>query len=211
MILRTGLLVFMLVIGGCASIDLEPLPDGLTDQQPDDWEKRQESLQGLDHWQLAGKLAVRQPSDNGTAIVNFWRQRGTHYYIGLSSSFLGMGSTRLEGTPDYIELTMPGGDRYQSGNPEALVEAATGWPLPLKNLTRWIKGLPGSEGDFTLFFDKQGRLAMIRQQDWEIRYDRWERFFDDYPALPARLTAINDEKRIRLVVSDWQTTTDSAP
>lgn len=206
MIFRTGLLALLLSIGGCASINLEPLPEGLTDEQPEEWPERQDRLNHLTRWQLTGKLAVRQPSDSGTAIINYWIQSGNAYDIGLSSSFLGMGSTRLQGTPDFIELTMPGGDRYQSGNPEALVEAATGWQLPLGNLTRWIKGLPGTDGSYGLLFDNQGQLALIRQQGWEIRYDRRNRFIENYPLLPARLTAIKGEKRVRLVVSDWQET-----
>lgn len=211
MILRTSVLALLLVIGGCASIELEPLPEGLTDQQPDTWAEQQNRLDQLTRWQLSGKLAVRQPSDSGTAIVNYWTQRGNHYDIGLSSSVLGMGSTRLRGTPDFIELTMPGGDRHQSGDPEALVEAATGWQLPLSNLTRWIKGQPGTKGRYTLLFDEQGQLALIRQQGWEIRYDRWNRFIEGYPLLPARLTAVKGEKRVRLVVSDWGTQGDRSP
>lgn len=208
---RVSLLLLLLLISGCASIDLEPLPEGLTDQQPANWEEQQDRLNSLTQWRLAGKLAVRQPSDSGTAIVNYWTQSGNTYDIGLSSSFLGMGSTRLRGTPNFIELTMPGGDRYQSGDPEALVEAATGWQLPLGNLTRWIKGLPGSSGSSRLLFDEQGQLALIRQQGWEIRYDRWERFIEGYPSLPARLTAVKGDKRVRLVVSDWQETGNTTP
>lgn len=211
MILRTSLLVLLVCISGCASIDLEPLPEGLTETQPDNWIDTQKRLNELTQWRLAGKLAVRQPSDSGTAIVNHWKQSGNRYDIGLSSSFLGMGSTRLNGTPDFIELTMPGGDRYQSGDPEALVEAATGWQLPLGNLTRWVKGLPGNDGSYRLLFDQQGELALIRQQGWEIRYDRRERFIQDFPALPARLTAVKGEKRVRLVISDWRTTGAPSP
>jgi outer membrane lipoprotein LolB len=204
-ITRAGLLALLLIFGGCASINLEPLPTGLTDQQPETWTRQQEHLTALSRWQLTGKLAVRQPSDSGTAIINRWTQSGNHYDIGLSSSFLGMGGTRLKGTPDYIDLTMPSGDSYQSGNPEALVEAATGWQLPLDNLAHWIKGMPGDNGSYRVLFDETGQLALIRQQGWEIRYDRWERFIDGYPALPAKLTAVKGEKRVRLVVSSWQT------
>lgn len=210
MILRTSLLLLLVFIGGCASIDLEPLPEGLTETQPDNWTDTQKRLNDLTQWRLAGKLAVRQPSDSGTAVINHWKQNGNTYDIGLSSSFLGMGSTRLKGTPDFIELTMPDGERYQSSDPEALVEAATGWQLPLGNLTRWIKGQPGNDGSAQLLFDEQGELALIRQQGWEIRYDRWETFIEDFPALPARLTAVKGEKRVRLVISDWRLTGDSA-
>ena len=115
-----------------------------------------------------------------------------------------MGSTTLKGVPGFIELTLPNGETYRSGEPEALVEAATGWQLPLENLTWWIRGLPSPASDYRLLFDNQGTLAIIRQNGWEIRYDRWQAFLSAYPALPARITALKDDKRVRLVVSDWQ-------
>ncbi|MDX5387966.1 MAG: outer membrane lipoprotein LolB, partial [Marinobacter sp.] len=55
-----------------------------------------------------------------------------------------------------------------------------------------------------LLFDDQQRLAIIRQDGWEIRYDRWQAFIDDLPQLPARITALKDDKRVRVVISDWQ-------
>ena len=176
-----SILALLFVLQGCASFDVTPLPEGLTDEPPASWASTQAQLSQLTHWQLTGKLAVRQPSDSGTALINHWKQNGVAYDIGLSSSFLGMGSTRLVGTPGFINLTLPNGDRYQSGDPEALVEAATGWQLPLANLTQWIKGLPGKEGDARLLFDDQNKMVQIEQQGWEIRYDRWNRFLADYP------------------------------
>ena len=197
-------LTMLATLGACTTIQIEPLPEGMTDQPPADWTTRAVSLDKLDHWKLSGKLAVRQPSDSGSAIINHWIQDGEAYDLALSSSFLGMGSTTLKGVPGFIELTLPNGETYRSGEPEALVEAATGWQLPLENLTWWIRGLPSPASDYRLLFDNQGTLAMIRQNGWEIRYDRWQTFLASYPALPARITALKEQKRVRLVVSDWQ-------
>jgi outer membrane lipoprotein LolB len=196
--------LMLATLGACTTIQIEPLPEGMTDQPPANWAARSASLGRLDHWKLTGKLAVRQPSDSGTAIINHWIQDGEAYDLALSSSFLGMGSTRLKGVPGFIELTLPNGETYRSGEPESLVQAATGWQLPLENLTWWIRGLPSPGSDYRLLFDEQGSLAIIRQDDWEIRYDRWQDFLASYPALPARITALKQDKRVRLVVSDWR-------
>lgn len=193
-----------LLLGGCTSLQVDPLPEGLTEQPPADWSKTSARRDQFQHWELTGKLAVRQPSDSGTALINYWKQDQEAYELALSSSFLGMGRTTLEGVPGFIELTLPDGERYQSGDPEALVNAATGWQLPIDSLAWWIRGLPGPEGDFRLFFDDQDRLAVIRQLGWEIRYDRWQSFIDDYPPLPARITAVKGDKRVRLVVTSWR-------
>jgi len=197
-------LTILATLGACTTIRIDPLPEGMTDQPPENWAARSASLDQLDHWKLSGKLAVRQPSDSGTAIINHWIQDGEAYDLALSSSFLGMGSTRLKGVPGFIELTLPNGETYRSGDPESLVKAATGWQLPLENLTWWIRGLPSPGSDYRLLFDEQGRLAIIRQDGWEIRYDRWQDFLAGYPTLPARITALKEDKRVRLVVSDWQ-------
>ncbi|KMQ75249.1 lipoprotein insertase outer membrane protein LolB [Marinobacter subterrani] len=196
--------LMLATLGACTSIQVEPLPEGMTDQPPENWTTRSASLGQLDHWTLSGKLAVRQPSDSGTAIINHWIQDGEAYDLALSSSFLGMGSTRLKGVPGFIELTLPNGETYRSGDPESLVKAATGWQLPLDNLAWWIRGLPSPGSDYRLLFDEQGSLAIIRQNGWEIRYDRWHEFLASYPALPARITALKNDKRVRLVVSNWQ-------
>ncbi|MET4025251.1 outer membrane lipoprotein LolB [Marinobacter sp. MBR-99] len=197
-------LMLLTLLGGCTTIQLEPLPEGMTDQPPANWAERSRTLGQFQHWQLSGKLAVRQPSDSGTAVINHWEQQGEYYDLALSSSFLGMGSTNLRGTPGFLELQLANGDTYQSSNPEQLVQAATGWQLPIDSLTWWIRGLPAPDGNFRLLFDDQQRLAIIRQDGWEIRYDRWQAFIDDLPQLPARITALKDDKRVRVVISDWQ-------
>lgn len=199
-------LPLIVLLSACTTIQLEPLPEGMTDQPPAGWADRSEQLNRFDHWQLMGKLAVRQPSDSGTAVINHWIQNGQAYDIALSSSFLGMGSTTLKGTPGFIELTLSNGDSYRSAEPEDLVEAATGWNLPLNQLTWWIRGLPAPEGDFRLLFDSDKQLAIIRQSGWEIRYDRWKQFLPDTPLLPARITALKGEKRVRMAISTWTRT-----
>jgi len=193
-----------LMFAGCTRIQLQPLPDGMTSQPPADWATRSLQLSRFNHWELAGKLAVRQPSDSGTAIINRWQQQGEHYQLALSSSFLGMGSTHLSGQPGYLELTLTNGDTYRSAEPENLVLAATGWQLPVNSLSWWVRGLPAPEGHYRLLYDDQQQLAMIEQGGWEIRYDRWQHFIEDLPLLPARITALKDSKRVRIVITDWQ-------
>src|SRR5690554_5201036 len=106
-------LVIALALGGCTTIALEPLPEGITDQPPAGWAAHTQTLSRFTHWQLSGKLAVRQPSDSGTALINHWKQEGEQYDLSLSSSFLGMGTTRLEGMPGFIELILSNGDVYR--------------------------------------------------------------------------------------------------
>ncbi|MBS3804708.1 MAG: outer membrane lipoprotein LolB [Oleiphilaceae bacterium] len=193
-----------LTLAGCAAKPLEPLPEGLTDQPPENWTQRQQERAELRHWELQGKLAVKQESDSGSAIINRWVQHEESYDLSLSSAFLGMGRTQLIGTPGFIELSLPDGETYSSSDPTGLIEAATGWRLPIDSLVWWIRGIPAPSGDFRLLFDDSNRLAVIRQQGWEIRYDRWRDFIEGYPELPARITAVKEDKQVRVAVTAWQ-------
>lgn len=201
-------LALALALSACASLRQEPLPEGLSEQPPEDWADRQSNLQDFDQWQLTGKLAVRQPGDSGSAVINQWTQNGEQYQLALSSSFLGMGRTRLEGSPGFIELELPDGETYASSDPQGLIYAATGWELPIDALIWWVRGLPSPDGDFRLAFDADDQLAQIQQKGWTIRYERWRAFVDDRPPLPARLTARKGEKLVRLIVSSWASETD---
>ncbi|MGQ7275500.1 lipoprotein insertase outer membrane protein LolB [Marinobacter sp. V034] len=199
-------LTLSLLLAACASVPDTPLPDSLTNQPPADWTKRQAMLEDLNHWVLQGKLAVRQPDDSGSAVINRWQQDNDQYSLMLSSAFLGMGRTELEGMPGFITLTLSDGKVYRSNDPQELIKAATGWQFPIHSLSWWIKGVPAPDGDYELLFDQQGVLAAIRQQGWDIRIDRRNAFIDGYPPLPSRITAFKEDRRIRLVVTDWQTT-----
>lgn len=193
-----------MLVSACASISQDPLPAGLTEQPPADWAQRQTVLSNLDQWQLNGKLAVRQPGENASAVINRWTQDREQYDLHLSSSFLGMGRTELSGSPGFIEIRMANGDEYRSSDPENLISAATGWQLPIDSLVWWVRGLPDPGRDYRLLFDEQGTLAEIRQQGWNIRYERWQGFIADTPALPARLTARKGDRLVRLVITNWQ-------
>jgi len=198
------LLAVLTTLAGCTSIQLEPLPDGMTDQRPEHWAERTREIREFDHWVLSGKMAVKQPSDSGTAIINRWQQYGNQYQLSLSSSFLGMGATRIQGTPGFIELTLSNGDTYQSSNPERLLNQATGWQLPVESLVWWLRGLPAPKSDHRLLFDQRNRLAIMEQDGWEIRYDRWHTFIAGKPELPARITALKGDKRVRVVITEWR-------
>ncbi|PPK52363.1 lipoprotein insertase outer membrane protein LolB [Marinobacter persicus] len=202
--LALALLFAITTLAGCTSIQLEPLPEGMTDQQPPNWEEQARELREFDRWVLSGKMAVKQPSDSGSAVINRWQQYGNHYDLSLSSSFLGMGSTRIKGAPGFIELTLSNGDTYRSANPEQLLNDATGWQLPVDSLVWWLRGLPAPDTEHRLLFDQNNQLAIIEQNGWEIRYDRWRRFVADKPELPARITALKGDKRVRVVIADWR-------
>jgi|GEM_PF-141718 len=205
--------LLMLLLAGCSTIKPIPLPEGLTDQPPADWDQRTEQLSQLDHWQLSGKIAVRQPEDSGSGVINRWLQEGDYYELDLSSAFLGLGHTQLRGQPNFLELRLSNGEVYRSLQPEDLLAAATGWRLPLHSLPWWIRGLTNPASEAETLFDDQGQLALIRQDGWEIHYNRWRDAVPNLPSLPALISASKDDRLVRVAVIEWEPmdSTDAEP
>lgn len=191
------------LLHGCASLsDTLPVSDALA---PANWPERQAALNALDNWELQGKLAVRQAERSESAVINFWRQDGEQFQVQLSSTFLGMGATELQGTPHALILTTHDGERYTSDKPAALLQAETGWHLPLEQLPYWIKGIPAPGPGVISAFSSNGQPSVIEQSGWIVRIERHQEAAPPLPPLPARLTLEHGSDRIRIVIHRWIT------
>jgi outer membrane lipoprotein LolB len=86
-------------------------------------------------------------------------------------------------------------------DPEPLVEAAVGWPIPVGELAWWIRGLVPPARDSAIRFATDGTLAAASSPPWEIAFER----FDDETGqlLPARIEARSADYRVRLVLRGW--------
>lgn len=192
-----------LLLQGCMTAPPAPPPDdSLTREKPEDWQPRQAELRELRQWTLQGKVAVRHEQGNDSAVIREWVQNGDQFLIEMSSAFMGMGSVRLEGSPEFLTITDSDGQQHLSSDPDALIRKTLGWSLPVEALYVWVRGLPLQDSPAELFFDEQGRISHLRQEAWEIHYD-------DYASLagvedvPRSLTATRDDLRLRLVITRW--------
>ena len=188
---------------GCMTAPPAPPPDeSLTRTEPEGWQARQAELRELRQWTLQGKVAVRHKEGNDSAVIREWVQNGDQFLIEMSSAFMGMGSVRLEGSPGFLTITDSEGKQYLSDDPDALIRRTLGWSLPVEALYVWVRGLPLQDSSAELFFDKQGRVSHLRQEDWEIHYDGYSSLagIED---VPRSLTATRNDLRLRLVVTRW--------
>ncbi|TVP54130.1 MAG: outer membrane lipoprotein LolB [Halomonadaceae bacterium] len=203
--LLPAVLLSSLLLQACVTAPPPPDQDH-TRTVPSDWADRQQRLADFNQWSLQGKIAVRQSDRNDTGVVRSWDQSGEEFSLTVSSSFMGMGSTRLEGTPDYLTITTPNGEQLFSEDPEGLIRQALGWELPIAALAYWVRGMPAPGDDHELYFDDQGRLGYVVQSGWEIYYENHQPLGDngEGPVLPRRLTASNDDALVRLVVTGWE-------
>ncbi len=154
------------------------------------------------HWNLQGKLSVTQGKRNDSLLINQWQQDDTNFEIHVSSALLGLGATRIEGSSKYIGLHQPDEESVYSDSPEALLQQALGWSLPLESLAYWVKGIPAPNHPAELKFDNNGQPFHLTQSDWQIELDRYQPLGD--MMLPHKITMSRENVRLKVVVTDWR-------
>lgn len=100
--------------------------------------------------------------------------------------------------------TLTGADQqtYYATSVESLTRRALGWSLPLTQLQHWVGGnaVPGEESGVTSR-DADGRLTLLNQDGWLIRYIRNDA---DPLRRPRRLDLAQGTQQIRMVIDEWR-------
>lgn len=194
---------FVLAIGfllsGCAV--REPRPGGAWLVEREAWFAAHPS------WSVNGRLALSD-GERGGSLSMRWRADGARHDVMLSSG-LGGKRWRLSMTPTGSRLEGSDIDVLIGPDPDALIERAVGWPVPVVFLVDWLRGIPGPAAGSAQYAG-DGTLARLRWQGWEIEYDRW-RQPETGVLLPSRVTAVRDSSSVRAVLSGWQFDDEQSP
>ena len=188
-------LPLILFMGGCATqVDR-------SDTEPD-WQRHSGRLAQLANWDIDGRVAIRTSEESETANLH-WEQRQIDSVLRLSGP-LGSHATLIESDGSTMVLTQ-GEERTVWDLNAAQTELRGGWNLPLKALPHWLKGIPAPDMKVDALQLEPNReiLQSLRQDGWQITYDRYEEF-DGY-TLPTRITIERDATRARLLIRTWRT------
>jgi outer membrane lipoprotein LolB len=158
---------------------------------------REAELVGTPNWTLSGRLSVSAQGEGGSGRIE-WRQQGEDFDIRLSAPVTRK-SWRLVWRDGLATLDGLDGGTLQGPDPEALLEQATGWRIPVAALAAWARGAR-ADGPATVEFAPEGLPARISQQGWLVEYREWDQAA---PAMPRRVFARQDEASVRLVVDAW--------
>ena len=186
---------------------------GCSLRQPEtpDWEAARNAMLSAESWNFYGRMAVKiddiekaDPQSGGQVSVR-WRQTADISRVRLSGP-LGAGAWELVWEPDQVTASDAKGERAIRYTGPAAAENfmrnELGWVFPADSLRYWVRGLPAPLTDAQETFGEDGRLAGIRQQDWEVNYERYRDF--DGLSLPARMSILGRGVRLRLSISKWQ-------
>lgn len=157
-------------------------------------------------FRLEGRVSVKTGEENFSGGM-VWRHGHQEENLLLRTP-LGQGVAELRGNADGVTLKDSEGRTYAAGDAETLVRQAVGMTLPIKGLAWWVVGQPRPGSRFTAEADENGRLAVLKQDDWRIEFSRYDAHADARRAsffLPGKLMARRgDDLEIRLVVDTWE-------
>ena len=164
------------------------------------WQLHQQQLEQLVDWSFNGRIAVRDSQNDGWSASLRWQQQGDHFDIRLSGA-LGQGAVRIHG--DAALAIMESADQPPrfAANPEALMDEALGWHVPVGGLNYWLTGRPEPRPLELQVVDGLGRLNRLRQEGWEVAYNRYTEV--DALPLPDKMEMNNPRLRVRLVIDQW--------
>lgn len=160
-------------------------------------EKQTEQLKQLSHWEVTGKLGFNLPDDAGSAFLD-WKQHGDNYDIHLSGP-LNIGAVSIDGNHDDATIIISN-KTYETQSPEFLFYDTLGWPLPVRDITWWIKGLPAPSSHLA-HYSENGLLKTLDQNQWNVNYISYTEQNALY--LPNKIIAMREDVKLTFVLKRW--------
>ena len=187
------LLLLVALISACVA------PSGLQLPELGDWESRQGILAGMDEWEFAARIGV-SAGDEGFNGQLWWRQDGVVFRARIGGP-LGVGTVFING--DHRELTLTDRDGVVTELRDAEVELRQmyGWTIPVTSLRFWALGIPDPASPAETEFGDDGHLKTLRQANWQVDITQYRE--GGGQLLPRRLSAVNDDVKVRLVIDNW--------
>lgn len=191
--LGSFLFVALLVLAGCAGNRGMLLPD------LSDWEARKRVLGQTDEWEFAGRIGVSAGTEGFNGKL-WWRQDGVVFRARISGP-LGVGTIFINGDRRELTLTDRDGVVTEMEDAETELRERYGWTIPVSSLRYWALGIPDPASAANESLNEDGMLATLSQQSWQVTFAQYAQ--GGGQLMPRRLTAVDDDIKVRLVIDDW--------
>jgi outer membrane lipoprotein LolB len=182
--IRIGwLLLFSVLLASCAG--LAPAP---RTEVP--------GRDALDNFALEGRFSLRYEDKSYSGRLS-WRHDSIRNELLLASPF-GQGMAEISTDEGGARLTTSDGKLYSAPSVEELTSQVLGYPLPLAQLTDWIRGRATAGTRDT---DGFGRLLRLRHEGWVVDFA----YAADGPGeAPTRIIAERAGGfELRLRIDEW--------
>ncbi len=177
------------MLGGCAT---QPVPKPLQTE--------------TSAFAMNGRISVRHQGRHDAAGLRWTHLADSDEILLLTP----LGQTAARIYRDAHQATLDEGDRhYQDSDIESLMMQVLGWRLQLDALHHWVLGkMAPSAGSGQMASgamverDELGRLTVLRQDGWEVRYLKYAD--DKADSLPSRVQLSRTELQLTLLIDEWE-------
>jgi outer membrane lipoprotein LolB len=147
----------------------------------------------LRQWSLEGRLALSTGKDSWSATMA-WQHEPELERIKLSGP-LGQGATLIRLSKEGVVIDRGGNNVQTSTNPEQFITQQLGMAVPIRSLRYWIVGMP--EPNLAVFETEDG----FKQGQWLVKYKEMQAVGSQL--LPRKMTVINDQIRLKVMIDQW--------
>lgn len=172
------------------------------------WRQTQHELQQIKHWDIRGKISIRNGNEFYTADL-YWKQQDNDLTLRLIAPFA-QAATQFTGNDDagYQVLTEQG-EVIDVSSPEAVTAHAFGVDLPFTELKYWVRGLPeNGKPVWKVRFNDDNHLSYFHQSGWEVKILNYRQVAGRM--LPAKLflsllteDLADNKVEVRLILQNW--------
>ncbi len=147
-----------------------------------------------------GRLSARHGQD-AVAANYHWRHAPPADDVELATP-LGQVVAELTGdaTAGYARVRLADGRTQEAADWATLTERTLGVPLPIAGLGSWMRGGPHAGSAHEAEVDAAGRVALLRQDGWEIVYG----YADAAAKRPSTLRLRYPDVEVRLSIDKWE-------
>lgn len=148
---------------------------------------------------LNGRIAISHNGTRHSAGLR-WAHRAQSDELLLLAP---LGATAARVYRDADQATLDDGDKhYRAADAESLMQQVLHWHLPLNGLHRWVLGLPDAGSAARVERDAGGRIVVLYQDDWEVRYLRYAG--DQPDSMPTHLRLSREGLQLQLLIDEWE-------
>lgn len=192
-----------IIIAACSTLPDESKGDF-------DLKTQQKRIRSLDQWHIKGRMAFKSDTQKNFSAYISWEQDRRNYDFSMNN-LLGVSLLKLKGNDKFANIVADD-QSYDSNNPNQVIEAFTGWDIPLLSMQDWIKGMPtqytGSNTKLneslsrTTTYDDAGRVATFQHNSgWDINYGGYRRIQGHW--LPHNVTLKSATSQIKIRITEW--------
>lgn len=181
-------------LGGCSMMAVSPDVAGV-----------RLSRAALGDFSIEGRFSLRQDGKSYSGRLS-WQHAGVNNDLVLSSPF-GQGMAEIVTRAEGARLTTSNGQVHTAPDAELLTDQVLGYPLPLLQLTDWVRARVDATG--LTILDVHARPVQARHAGWRIEYTYPD---NDPDALPELVEIERDGGfELRLRIDAWGGQAITAP